>query len=108
MKHTIHKWGSNILSIHEGLGPPNSELFVVPTKKMKFFHEKIICLEKPKMQNKHQNIFFFFWRPNLRGGGGGVRWLGQMPNFFRKWNLRAPLTMFDKKQIFHLNERGLE
>ena len=24
MKHTIHKWGSNTLSIHEGLGPPNS------------------------------------------------------------------------------------
>ena len=37
MKHTIHKWGSNILSIHEVLRPPNSELFVVPTKKMNFF-----------------------------------------------------------------------
>ena len=24
MKHTIHKWGSNILSIHEGLEPPKS------------------------------------------------------------------------------------
>ena len=24
MKHTIHKWGSNILSTQEGLGPPNS------------------------------------------------------------------------------------
>ena len=40
MKHTIHKWGSNILSIHEGLGLSNSELFVVPTKKMKFFMKK--------------------------------------------------------------------
>jgi len=37
MKHTIHKWGSNISSIHEVLGPPNSELFIVPTKKMEFF-----------------------------------------------------------------------
>ena len=33
MKHTIHKWGSNILSIHEGLGPLN--LFNIPNKKMK-------------------------------------------------------------------------
>ena len=40
MKHTIHKWGSNILSIHEVLGPPNSEIFVVPTKKMKFSMKK--------------------------------------------------------------------
>ena len=48
MKHTIHKWGSNILSIHEGLEPPNSL--------------------------------------------GGVRWLGQMPNFFRKTIWRAPLS----------------
>ena len=40
MKHTIHKWGSNIFSIHEGLGPPNSELFIVPIKKMKVFMKK--------------------------------------------------------------------
>ena len=37
MKHTIHKWGSNISSMHVVLGPPNSELFIVPTKKMKMF-----------------------------------------------------------------------
>ena len=24
MKHTLHKWGGNILSIHEGIGPSNS------------------------------------------------------------------------------------
>ena len=22
MKHIVHKWGGNILSIHEGIGPP--------------------------------------------------------------------------------------
>ena len=40
------------------------------TKKMEFFHEKIICLEQPKMQKKI--IFFFlFGNPNVRGGRGG-------------------------------------
>ena len=36
MKHIVHNWGSNILSIHDGIGPP----FVIPTKKMKCAVEK--------------------------------------------------------------------
>ena len=32
MKHIEHNWGSNILSIHDGIGPQ----FVIPQKKMKF------------------------------------------------------------------------
>ena len=34
-------------------------------QKMGLFHEQIICLEKPKMQNKH--IFFLFGNPNIQG-----------------------------------------
>ena len=33
MKHIGHKWGGNILSIHEGIGPPNRR----PKQKMNFF-----------------------------------------------------------------------
>ena len=45
------------------------------------------------MQNKHQTFFSFFGGPTYgEGGGGGVRWLGQMPNFFRKTILKAPLS----------------
>ena len=36
MKHIVHNWGGNILSIHDGIGPQ----FVVPTKKMKIFMKK--------------------------------------------------------------------
>ena len=39
------------------------------------------------MQMNIKVFFFLFWRPN-----GGVRWLGQMPNFFRKTFLKAPLN----------------
>ena len=42
MKHTIHKWGTNILSIHEGLGAP----ICCPNQKNDIFHEKIICFGK--------------------------------------------------------------
>ena len=31
--------------------------------------KKIICLEKPKMQNK-KDFFFFFGNPNIQGWGG--------------------------------------
>ena len=42
------------------------------------------------MQNKHQT-FFLFLAAQLTGRG--VCWLGQMPNFFQKCILRAPLTI---------------
>ena len=45
------------------------------------------------MQNKHQFFFFSFGRPNF-GGGGGSTWLGQIPKFFQKLDLKAPLTAF--------------
>ena len=63
MKHIVHNWGSNILSIHDGIGPP----FVIPTKKNEIFHEKIICSEQPKMQNKHQSFFQFSKNPSFSG-----------------------------------------
>ena len=47
MKHTIHKWGSNILSIHEVPGPPNSKLFVVPKTPKKYIksaHQQSLLL----------------------------------------------------------------
>ena len=37
MKHTLHKWGGNILSINEGIEPPNA---LSQPKKNDFFHEK--------------------------------------------------------------------
>ena len=45
------------------------------------------------MQNKHQFFFFSFGRPNLGGGGGGSTWLGQIPKFFQKFDLKAPLIL---------------
>ena len=44
------------------------------------------------MQNKHQTFFSFFGGL-IYGEGGGGCWLGQMPNFFQKCILRAPLTI---------------
>ena len=44
------------------------------------------------MQNKHQIFFFSFGRPNF-GGGGGSTWLGQIPKFFQKFDLKAPLRV---------------
>ena len=43
------------------------------------------------MQNKHQTFFSFFGGPTY-GEGGGARWLGQKPKFFRKSILMAPLN----------------
>ena len=43
------------------------------------------------MQNKHQNFFFSFGGPNFGGGGGGSTWLGQIPKFFQKLDLKASL-----------------
>ena len=43
-------------------------------KKWDFFMTKIICLEQPKMQNKH-NCFFPFWE-SQRTGKGGVKPVG--------------------------------
>ena len=67
MKHTIHKWGGHISSIHEVIGPQHTS---VPTKNENF-HEKIKCLEWPKMQNKHQKILMWVSQP--RGGGAKNR-----------------------------------
>ena len=62
MKHIVHNWGSNILSIHDGIGPQ----FVIPTKKNEIFHEKIICSEQPKMQNGWDKTQIF---PKIRFEG---------------------------------------
>ena len=62
------------------------------------FHEKIICLEWPKMQNKH--YFFLFWNPNVLGGGQGSSRLGQNNNFDKKLVLKAPLK--DPSQINYI------
>ena len=40
MKHTIHKWGVNILSIHEVIGPSQSSS---QPKKGAFFMRKKLC-----------------------------------------------------------------
>ena len=41
MKHTKHKWGGDISSIHEVIGPQHTS----PNQKNENFHEKIKCLE---------------------------------------------------------------
>ena len=51
------------------------------------------------MQNKHQIFFFSFGRPNFGGGGGGSPWLGQIPKFFQKFDLKASLIV-DKIQRY--------
>ena len=43
------------------------------------------------MQN-NINFFFSFGRPNFWGAGGGPTWLGQLPKFFQKLDLKASLT----------------
>ena len=42
------------------------------------------------MQNKHQSFFLVLGVPTL-GEGGGSTWLGQIPNFFQKIDLKASL-----------------
>ena len=57
------------------------------------------------MQNKHQTFFLLILAAQLTGRGGGARWLGQMPKFFRKCILRAPLieTFNRRLEIFDTN-----
>ena len=43
------------------------------------------------MQNKHQFFFLVLGVPTL-GEGGGSTWLGQIPKFFQKFDLKASLT----------------
>ena len=40
MKHTIHKWGGNISSIHEVIGPQHTGIPQSQPKKNENFHEK--------------------------------------------------------------------
>ena len=47
------------------------------------------------MQKKHY-FFFLFGNPNVRGGG--VKPVGQIPNFYRKFVLEASLTQVDRAQ----------
>ena len=70
MKHTIHKWGVDISSIHEVIGPQYTSIPTNPNQKNENFHEKIKCLEQPKMQNKHQKKIFVVGVPTSRKGGG--------------------------------------
>ena len=44
------------------------------------------------MQNKHQFFFFSLGGPNFGGAGGGSTWLGQIPKFFQKFDLKASLS----------------
>ena len=41
MKHTIHKWGVDISSIHEVIGPQYTSIPTNPNQKNENFHEKI-------------------------------------------------------------------
>ena len=41
------------------------------------------------------------------GRGGGVCWLGQMPNFFRKSNLKAPLMTFPNRGLLLLSKKSV-
>ena len=50
------------------------------------------------MQNKHQIFFLVLGVPTL-GEGGGSTWLGQIPKFFQKLDLKAPLS-FCADRIF--------
>ena len=43
------------------------------------------------MQNKHQFFFLVLGVPTF-GEGGGSPWLGQIPKFFQKLDLKASLT----------------
>ena len=43
------------------------------------------------MQNKHQFFFLVLGVPTLGEGEGGSTWLGQIPKFFQKLDLKAPL-----------------
>ena len=52
MKHTIHKWGVDISSIHEVIGPQYTSIPTNPNQKNENFHEKIKCLEWPKQEHK--------------------------------------------------------
>ena len=70
MKHTIHNWGSNILSINEGLGPPNS----MSQPKKIIFRENIICLEYLAQKCKINIKFFssFFGGENFKVEKGAL------------------------------------
>ena len=76
MKHTLHKWGVHILSIHKGIGPPllSSQL------KNENFHEKIIC---QKILKCKININFFSSFLGIltfgEGGGGRPGWVDKLP-----------------------------
>ena len=51
------------------------------------------------MQNKHE-FLFFFGNPNVEGGGEvGSSWLGQNPNFYRKFVLGNPLISLPFFQV---------
>ena len=67
------------------------------TKKIGLFHEKIICLEKPKMQNKHNFFSSFLGIPTY--GEGGSSLLGQIPNFYRKFVLEASLIGWEGENL---------
>ena len=55
------------------------------------------------MQNKHQFFFLVLGVPTL-GEGGGSTWLGQIPKFFQKFDLKASLLRHKVRNltlIFH-------
>ena len=111
MKHTIHKWGVDISSIHEVIGPQYTSIPTNPNQKNENFHEKIKCLEQPKMQNKHRKKFFCWGCPNLQGGGdkpvGTKSQVCQRKYFWGSPNnaLQIFQKFKKKKNVFHNHNR---
>ena len=59
------------------------------------------------MQNKHQIFFLVLGVPTL-GEGGGSTWLGQIPKFFQKCDLKASLIFQTKNYEKRSGMRDLE
>ena len=110
MKHTIHKWGVDISSIHEVIGPQHTPTYLNPNQKNENFHEKIKCLEQPKMQNKYQQNFVVGGATSREGGVKPVGTKSQVCQ--RKYFWGSPnnaLQIFQKfkkkKNVFHNHNR---
>ena len=113
-KHIVHNWGGNILSIHDGIGPP----FVIPTKWIfswkisSFFwlawpmggqyHHELIKYCPPSYVLCVSSHFWPFTKvkfvlekldKNLGFADPRPPQLGQIPKFFQKLDLKASLIM---------------
>ena len=77
---------------------PTWDTFLSPNKlnipKMCLVHEKVICLDWSKTQDKHKYFSDFCWFPNLRGRGGGL--FGTKSQLLPKKENMAPLKTIAK------------